>query len=326
MIDYSGMELRVMASIAGISGMVDVFNRKGDVHRYVSSLIYRKPEPEITKFERYRGKWCNWSLLYMGGWWTLYRLYRINGLTEDEAKRIAELYYTSFPELQQYHRRIISFAKKNGYVESAFGRRLELPEIKFGDEGDPGVRSAFRTAVNMPIQGVASDTLMAAVAIIDYFMEQRQYKSMMVNTVHDSLVIDYHPDELEAVSHLCVDVMENIPDYAKEFMPGISFKWLKVPLKADLDIGNHYGTYGQARQLECPDCHAKDMAWAGEFRNHLYYSCPHCAGELDVEWDGEAATKRLYNRTHPESISYSARMLRGKLGVITRNPRTVWPT
>lgn len=249
MIDYAGMELRVMASVAGIQGMLDVFSSGGDVHRYVSSLIYGIPEEEITKFQRYRGKWCNWSLLYRGNWRTLYRMYRINGLTEDEAKRVTDIYFKAFPELLNYHEDIIKFGEKHGYVESPFGRRLAVDGIHSPNEK---LRNdVIRTAVNMPIQGAASDVLMAAVSIINYFMEERKLKSLWVNTVHDSVVLDIYPGELEIITELAVDVMENMPEYAKDFMPGVSFKWLKVPLKADVDVGTHYGTYG-ARPEDIP--------------------------------------------------------------------------
>lgn len=287
LVDFSGMELRVISSIAEVMEMIKVFNRGGDVHRHTSSLIYRKPEELITKFERYRGKWCNWSLLYMGSWWTLYRLYRINGLTEDEAKRLVKMYYDAYPELKVYHSETIRFIQRHGYAESVFGRRLALPNINSSNQSEAA--DAQRTGVNMPIQGVASDVLQAALAILTRFMKERKCKSMVVNTVHDSLALDYHPDERVWLEHTVVDVMENIAGYAKDFMPGLDFSWLKVPLKADVDYGSHYGVHGVYEQQLCGTCNSV-MMLDGSYQltsagDVIEYDCAACGDSKLVEFD-----------------------------------------
>lgn len=299
MIDYSGMELRVMSSIAGITGMIDVFNRAGDVHRYVSSLIYKIPEEEITKFQRYRGKWCNWSLLYMGGWWTLYRLYRINGLTEAEAKRVATLYYDVFPQLPEYHKDVEKFLKEHGYVESAFGRKLSLPG--FTSEKEYERSDALRTAVNFPIQGLASDVLMVALGITAQLMRGKGYQSMFVNTVHDSLVIDYHPDERDEIVKLTTDVMENVVDYAAEYMPGLDFTWLQVPLKADVDYGTHYGSYGFYQPPVC-QCGGL-LSYVADLGDTLDYHCHSCGVDTELKFK-----PLLLNNTHPDRLSVSSHL------------------
>jgi uracil-DNA glycosylase family 4 len=317
MADYSGMELRVMASVAGIKGMIEVFKRGGDVHRYVSSLIYKIPEEYITKFQRYRGKWCNWSLLYMGGWWTLYRLYRINGLTKDEAMRIADLYFEAFPELPKFHKRTIKFIQKNKYAESPFGRILKLPEVDDRDERRQ--RKALRTGVNMRIQGTASDTLMAAMYIIDHYMIEEGLRSRMVNTVHDSLVTDIYPGELETVRELQRDVMENVCDYAKDFMPGLDFSWLKVPLVADFDVGTHYGTYGSISDIVCDECGCKEFEKVYEtvVGNQFKFgcSCMKCGNVIPNGLDG-VGDIMLYNQ-----LSCPTMDMTGNLRVETRQPK-----
>jgi DNA polymerase I-like protein with 3'-5' exonuclease and polymerase domains len=259
MVDFSGMELRVISSVAGIQGMVEVFARGGDVHKYVSSLIYGIPEEEITKFQRYRGKWCNWSLLYLGNWWTLYRMYRINGLTESEAKRVTKLYFENFPELSIYHGETISFAEEHGYVESPFGRILQLPTIN--SKVETVRKDTQRTAVNMPIQGTASDVLLLAMYIVDQFLYDEGLESFLVNTVHDSIVLDICPGELEPVKAICIDVMENIVHYAQDFAPNLDFSWLRVPLKADADIGTHYGSYGLCKRAKCDHCGSHNVVF-----------------------------------------------------------------
>lgn len=302
MIDFSGMELRCISSIAGIRKMIDVFNRGGDVHRYTSSLIYKKTENLITKFERYRGKWCNWSLLYKGNWWTLYRLYRINGLNEDEAKRLVKLYYEAYPELLMYHQDTIRFIQKYGYAESVFGRRLALPNINSSNQTEAS--DAERTGVNMPIQGVASDVLMCALAILTYFMKERGCRSMVVNTVHDSLALDYHPDEREWLEHKAVDVMENVPEYAKDFMPGMDFSWLKVPLKADVDYGTHYGAHGSYTPVICDNCDSEMVVESNQqlltLDKSLEYYCAGCGHSSTMGFD-----PLYYNTDSPRALEVS---------------------
>lgn len=313
MLDYSGMELRVICSIANIQGMIDVFNRKGDVHRYVSSFIYKKPEDQITKDERYRGKWSNWSLLYKGGWMTLYRLYSALGLTEQEAQFIAQMYYNLFPELPEYHKRIERFVMANGYAESVFGRRLPLPNVFSSKEYER--EEALRTAVNFPIQGLASDVLMVALAIITQLMRSGGYQSMFVNTVHDSLVIDYHPDEKEDIVRLATDVMENVVDYAAEWMPGLDFSWLRVPLKADAEYGTHYGSYGFLEPLLCETCNnplifSQDTGEKDSKQCVAVYSCPTC--DVDVV---KSVKPIVYNNTSSEAL----RLQREWQQVLSRN-------
>jgi uracil-DNA glycosylase family 4 len=315
MLDYSGMELRVMCSIANIQGMIDVFNRKGDVHRYVSSKIYKKPEDQITKFERYRGKWSNWSLLYLGGANTLYRLYSHLGLTREESEFIAKMYYAEFPELSQYHDRIIKFVDEFGYVESVFGRKLSLMRGSSKSERE----DIHRTAVNMPIQGVASDTLMIALAIITQLMLGKGYKSMFVNTVHDSIVLDYHPDERDELVELCMDVMENVVDYAAEFMPGLDFSWLKVPLVADVEYGISYGSHGFYEPLLCDTCNneltfSNAVSAGDEEYIAAEYHCYKCNISLMKNVD-----PITYNNTNPEAVSIPYR----KQQVLLSNAHTV---
>lgn len=317
MADYSGMELRVMSSIAGIQGMIDVFSRGGDVHRYVSSLIYKIAEDEITKFQRYRGKWCNWSLLYKGGWWTLYRLYRINGLTEDEAMRITDLYYEAFPELPKYHNKCIKFIKKNKYIESPFGRILQLPEVDHKNE--KRANKALRTGINMPTQGTASDTLMVAMYIIDHYMTEEHLRSQLVNTVHDSLVTDFYPGELDQVMEIQKYVMENVKDEAKKFMPRLDFSWLKVPLKADFDIGTHYGTYGSMSSLVCDECGSNEFSKVYEqvVDDSFMFGCTcgRCGNTIPKTLDG-IGDIMLYNE-----LSYPEVKLQGKPGIADRRAK-----
>lgn len=243
--DYSSMELRVMASVSNCVKMIDTFARDEDPHCLVTRFIYPKvipadmPDKEVKKkFReyRYKAKWTNWTLLYGGDAHTLNNIY---GIPLKEAEWIVKTYYERFPEILEYQEKTIDYAKLNGYVETPFGRRLYLPYINDRD-GSKAAKSK-RTAINMPIQGTASDLLLCAIVIIHTHMQEQGMKSLMVNTVHDSVVFDAYPGEVSELVILCKDAMENIKGYAPKFFPRMDFDWLTVPLKAEAETGSHYG-------------------------------------------------------------------------------------
>lgn len=249
-VDYSGMELRVFASLADCQPMLEIHKSGADFHSMVSIMAqtgrqvrdisveetkaYKKEFPEV----RYRYKWTNWTLLYGGDEFTLMNLY---GMSEHEAKSTVSSYYETFPEVLDFRKYCVHFAEDNGYIESPFGRREYLHYIN--EKFDKGKRNKDRrSAVNMPVQSSASDILLCALIVIKDKIKSEGMRTMLVNTVHDSIVLDVPLDEIEAVAALCVDVMENITTYGLTYFPNVSFKWLKSPLKADVEVGTHYGT------------------------------------------------------------------------------------
>ena len=235
-VDYSGMELRVFASLAKCGPMLDIHKSGQDFHSMVGSMVSGLPVAQITKEMRYRYKWTNWTLLYGGGAGTLNKMY---GIPYDEAQATVDDYYARFPEVLDYREECEDFTLTYGYIETPYGRRRPLPNIN-----DPQIgrqNAARRAAVNTPVQSAASDTLLLALVIIDDYMRTVGYKSMLVNTVHDSIVFDVYPGELDSLVELCVDVMENVLLYAREYAHNINMDWLICPLKADVEVGTHYG-------------------------------------------------------------------------------------
>ena len=103
-------------------------------------------------------------------------------------------------------------------------------------------RYNIRQAVNMPVQSGASDLLLAAATILDGEMYRERLDSRIVNVVHDEVVLDVPRHEIEVIQKLSVDVLENVGDYARTYMPRIDFSWIKCPLEAEVEIGSHYGT------------------------------------------------------------------------------------
>lgn len=236
--DYSGMELRTMASVSHCQGMLDIFDRGDDVHRIVSAAIFNVPIEKVTKEMRYAGKWTNWTLLYGGSEHTLYRLY---GIPLAEGKRFVDTYYGMFPEILEYQKDTKQFAHDTGYIESMFGQRRHLPYINDKDRSRQA--DAEREAVNHPIQSVASQMLLMAMIIIDELMTLHyNLRSKMVNTVHDSIMFDVPLDEVHVMARVVRHVMENLKDASPKWFPGIDLSWFICPLKAEIEIGSHYGS------------------------------------------------------------------------------------
>ena len=254
--DYSSAELRVMASVANIPGMIKVFNEDRDPHIFVTRMVFHDQLPkelmdsdtleadkEIKKFYshlRYRAKWTNWTMLFGGDWYTLVKTY---GLEKKEAQDIETRYFAAFPELKQFHIDIENMCLKKGYVESVLGRRLYLPNLnKKEKKANSGYyRKDKRTALDMPIQGPASDLLLMSMIVVHNILKKNGYRAKFVNTVHDSSALDTPNEEVEYVKDLVLDVMPNLHKYQPEYFPDIDLSWLRVTMKADVDVTTNYG-------------------------------------------------------------------------------------
>lgn len=218
--------------------MLEIFERGEDVHRIVSSGIFNVPVEDVTKDMRYRGKWTNWTLLYGGSEHTFLRLY---GIPLEEGKRFIKVYYGLFPEIKQFHHDVLEFVRANGYVESAFGFRRYMPYIN--DKRDHSKRAANeRESLNHPIQSVASHILLMALVILTDVFHMNDLQAKIINTVHDSLVIDVPLWEAAVVAHMTRQVMEGLKDLYKTWFPDLDLEWFTCPLVVDLEVGSHYGS------------------------------------------------------------------------------------
>lgn len=234
--DYANMELRVTASMAKCDAMMDVFRSGQDIHTMVAAMVSGIPYEDINRSTRYIYKWTNWTLLYGGDAHTLHNLYDI---PMDEAQDAVVSYYDKFPEVLDFQERCATFAEDAGYIESPFGRRAHLPYINDRDWGRKS--KARRTALNMPAQSASGDITIMALIIIDDLLYRNMCRTMIVNTVHDSIVLDVPNDEIDEVAMHCVYAMEYIKELALSYFPGVDFTWLTAPLRADIEIGSHYG-------------------------------------------------------------------------------------
>jgi DNA polymerase-1 len=163
-------------------------------------------------------------------------LYRI---PEEEARDLVDGWYAIFPEVLEFYAAQVDFTKKHGYSVSPLGRRRYIPYIT--NAPDKQRLEAERQAANHPIQSSASDLLLMSIVVIDNVMLLHNMNSMIINTVHDSVVFDVYPGELKTVHELCEDVMCNLESYANMYFPGVDLSWITIPLRVDGEYGSHYG-------------------------------------------------------------------------------------
>ncbi|MBR1871630.1 MAG: DNA polymerase I [Bacteroidales bacterium] len=220
--DYSQIELRIMAHLCGDEHLVAAFRQGLDVHKATAAKIFGVPVEEVTREQRGRAKTANFGIMY--GISTFGLAQRLN-LPRKEAKELIDGYFEAFPAIRSFIEGNIAFAREHGYVETMFGRRRYLPDI---NSKNATVRSlAERNAVNAPIQGSAADIIKIAMTGVQRRIEEAGLRSLMVLQIHDELLFDTFPDEVEELKQLVVSEMENV----------IS---LKVPLTAECNYGKNW--------------------------------------------------------------------------------------
>lgn len=244
-IDFKAIELRVMASLSRAAAMIRMFKERHDPHTFVASQLYHFREEEIVAAQRYRAKWVNWTMTFGGSWVTLMNTYQ---LSKEEAKELEAGWQALFPEVLEFGVEQVEFAHKQGYTVSPFGMRRYFPFIK--NAPDSVIRESERAAINHPIQSAASDLLVMSLIVVHDLMQQHGMKSLIINTVHDEIVFDVYPGELEALVEMGTDVMENLQYYAEEYFPDLDMTWIQVPLAADAEVGTHWGSMLKYKEWE----------------------------------------------------------------------------
>ncbi len=218
--DYSQIELRVLAHIADDYNMKEAFKNEKDIHSITASQILSIPLRMITPEMRFRAKAVNFGILYGMGAFSLSQELKIS-LTD--AQKYIDRYLIHYQGVEKYMQNIIHVAKKQGFVETMFGRRRYLPELNSSNH----VLRAFgeRVARNMPIQGSAADII--KVAMINVFNKIKDRKSKLILQVHDELIVESPPEEAEEISKLLKHEMENAVN-------------LSVPLEVNVGIGKRW--------------------------------------------------------------------------------------
>jgi DNA polymerase-1 len=220
--DYSQIELRIMAHISQDASLLKAFASGEDIHRATAAEIFGLPPAELGAEQRRYAKVINFGLIYG---MSAFGLARQLGLERAAAQQYMDRYFARYPGVAEYMKRTRETARELGYVETVFGRRLWLPEIK---GANPARRQgAERAAINAPMQGTAADLIKMAMIAVDLWLGQKRLRSRLIMQVHDELVLEVPDAELERVKR-------ELP----ELMGGVA--QLSVPLVVDVGVGRNW--------------------------------------------------------------------------------------
>ncbi len=226
-VDYSQIELRVVASMAKEQKMIDAFKHGADIHQATAADIFGIPVADVTKDQRSAAKEVNFGVLYGMG---AYGLASRKKISREKAQDFIDRYFASRPKVAKYLEDTKAQARKRGYVETLFGRRRNLPEI---NSSNGQIRAqAERIAVNLPVQGTAADILKLAMIACDKGLPNISPKSRMILTVHDELVFEVPDADVKKVSAFVKQTMEGVYELA-------------APLVADVKVGENWGEMTQ---------------------------------------------------------------------------------
>jgi len=217
--DYSQIELRIMAHISGDEGLQRAFSEGMDVHRATASEVFSVPPDQVSAEQRRYAKVINFGLIYG---MSAFGLAQNLGIERSAATLYIERYFQRFAGVKRYMDQTKAKAAQYGYVETMFGRRIELPDIRGGN--GPRRAGAERQAINAPMQGTAADLIKMAMLAVQAALEGRAQRTKMIMQVHDELVFEVPDDEL---------------DWAKNELPSLmsGVARLSVPLLAEVGVG-----------------------------------------------------------------------------------------
>lgn len=220
--DYSQIELRIMAHISEDPGLLRAFQEGQDVHRATASEVFGVPLDEVSSEQRRYAKTINFGLIYGMG---AFGLAQSLGIEQKAAKDYIDRYFTRFAGVKRYMDETKSRAAELGYVETLFGRRIYLPEIKGGN--GPRRAGAERQSINAPMQGTAADLIKLAMVAVQNELDARGLATRIIMQVHDELVFEVPAAELDWVK-------TEVP----RLMAGVA--QLKVPLLAEVGVGANW--------------------------------------------------------------------------------------
>ncbi|PYO82645.1 MAG: DNA polymerase I [Gemmatimonadetes bacterium] len=220
--DYSQIELRLLAHLSGDPAFVQAFEQGGDIHRQTAAIIFGVPQDQVTAEMRARAKTINFGTIYGQG---SFALSRQLGITQDEAKEFIREYFARFAGVRAWLDRTVAEARQRGYVETLFGRRRYIPELK---DRNFNIRAfGERTATNSPLQGSAADLIKIAMIGIAGALTAGGLASRMILQVHDELVLEVPEPEQEPATELVKRHMETAAS-------------LRVPLAVSIGVGRNW--------------------------------------------------------------------------------------
>jgi DNA polymerase-1 len=211
-----------MAHLSGDPAFIEAFRQGGDIHRQTAALIFNIPAAEVTPEMRARAKTINFATIYGQG---PFALSRQLGISQEDARGFIARYFERFSGVRAFLDRQIELARQQGYVETLFKRRRYIPEIK---ERNFSLRAyGERNAQNSPLQGSAADLIKLAMVRIHRAIRERGLVGRMLLQVHDELIFEAPPHEVDTMTELVGSHMENVAD-------------LQVPLVVDIGVGANW--------------------------------------------------------------------------------------
>lgn len=221
-VDYSQIELRIIAALSDDKSMIEAFKNGIDIHTATASKVFHTPVDQITREQRSQAKAVNFGIIYGQ---SAFGLAQNLNISRKEAKGIIDSYFEEYPTIKKYMETVVAEAREQGYVKTVLDRRRYLPDINSTNAIVRGY--AERNAINAPIQGSAADVIKVAMVAVQKDIRERNLKSKMILQVHDELVFDVHSDERETLEKL-----------VKESMEG-ALK-LSVPLEVEYKIASNW--------------------------------------------------------------------------------------
>ncbi len=220
--DYSQVELRILADMCADEGLLEDYRSGKDIHRATASKVFHTPFEEVTDTQRRNAKAVNFGIVYGI---SVFGLANDLDISREEAKSYMEEYFITYPGVKAYQEGAVAFAKEHGYSITTFGRRRPIPELKESNF----MRRQFgeRVAMNAPIQGTAADIMKIAMIRVFERLRRENLKSKLILQIHDELLIETAPDEVDVVKNLLTEEMQKAAD-------------LKVPLIAECSIGTDW--------------------------------------------------------------------------------------
>ncbi len=221
--DYSQIELRLLAHMANEERLISAFEQGLDIHAATAAEVLGVPIEKVDPDSRRLAKTINFGVLYgMGS----YGLARDSGLSQQEAAKFIELYWSRYPAVRRFMDQVLREGREKGYVRTLFGRRRYMPDLR-SPRADIR-QAAERMAINAPVQGTAADIIKIAMIRLHHEMEQRGLKSKMLLQVHDELLFEVPRSELDQMAELVPDLMEHVVE-------------LRVPLVVEVKTGKNWG-------------------------------------------------------------------------------------
>ena len=222
--DYSQIELRIMAHLSGDETLLDAFNNNLDIHRATAAEIFDTPLDEVSSEQRRHSKAVNFGLIYG---MSAFGLAKQLNVERKQAQNYIDQYFTRYPGVKSYMESTRELARKQGFVETVFGRRLYLPDINARNHN---VRQyAERTAINAPMQGTAADIIKRAMIKVDQWLSSEQITARMIMQVHDELVFEVENFQAETLQAAICNIMQDVAE-------------LRVPLLVDAACGENWST------------------------------------------------------------------------------------